>query len=66
MMKLLMLNIKTNSEIQLQNKLAVYLIEMFKSKGIFLKSTAFSDEVSQSMNKSDFHSIEEESDTKVQ
>jgi hypothetical protein len=40
---------------------------MLKSKGINIKNSAISDaEVSYKMNKSDFHSIEEESDTKVQ
>lgn len=72
LMKILMLNISKKSEIELQNKLAVFLIEVYKIKGIQLKQNQNTiqneDElaISQKLNKSDFQSIEEESDTKIQ
>jgi hypothetical protein len=41
-MKLLMTNVNTKSEIVLQNKVATFMIEMLKSKGIQLKNSDYS------------------------
>lgn len=61
-----MTNVNSKSEIEVQNKLALFLIEILKSKGIVLKNMIINDEFSYKLNKSDFQSIEEESDTKAQ
>lgn len=45
-MKLLMTNFNIKSEIEVQNKLALFLIEILKSKGIDLKNMIINDEFS--------------------
>lgn len=39
LMKLLMTNVNTKTENELQNKIAVFMIEMLKSKGIELRNS---------------------------
>lgn len=39
LMKLLMTNVNTKTENELQNKIAVFMIEMLKSKGIDLRNS---------------------------